>query len=179
MHGGFAYTKSRGQLAATPVRRSILGLLSVAESILARRVGVSTAAGCPEWNVSSPSIPTARDLPLPPTDGRRRGPQPILDATERCTLRKHQDEASTKNIPRRQRTGLHNAAKLLLIFTEHDLIAIHASLDVKCTSNVYSATATSQPPFSVFIARPRSCLISLSTLQSVKLGCTQPRHRER
>ena len=48
MHGIFADTQDRSQLAATPVRRAILRLSPRADSILARNVGVTTVADRPE-----------------------------------------------------------------------------------------------------------------------------------
>jgi hypothetical protein len=85
--------------------------------------------------------PRGKEALLPAVDGRRRGPQPLLDSAERRSLGQHQDEPGAEDISGGERAGLGNTAEFrLLVFAEQHTIDGHTCLDVSRTSNVYSAT---------------------------------------
>jgi hypothetical protein len=141
MHGVLADAQGCGQLAATPVRGTVLRLFTGSRqnpgsqlrsqypSRLSRMAGIQAVD------------PRGKEALLPAADRGCRGPQPVLDCAERGALCQHQDELDAKDISGWQRARLGDAAEFdLLTVAEHDGITVHTKLDVRRLSNVYSAT---------------------------------------
>ena len=142
MHSVLADAQRCGKLAATPVRGTVLRLSAGSRENPGsqlrsqHRSRLSRVAGIQAVD------PGSNEALLPAADGRCRGPQPLLDRTERRSLGQHQDQTGAKDISGGQRTGLGNTAEFQsLVFAEQDGIGGHTCLDANRTSNVYSATS--------------------------------------
>ena len=141
MHGILADAQRRRQLTAAPVRRLVGGRLARRsqnprpqsgrkhERLLPRVCRVQSLQSC------------GQETLLPAADGRSRGSQAMLDRAVGCPFCQHQDQPGAKDIARRQRTGLSDAAEFqLLFFGKQNGVADHISLDVTAAANVYLAT---------------------------------------
>ena len=80
MHGVFADAQGCGKLATTPVSGTILRLLAGSRENPGSQASESARKPTVRDEcVSRPSIPERKKALLPPDDGRRRGPQLLLD----------------------------------------------------------------------------------------------------
>ena len=131
VHGVLADAQSGGQLAATPVRRAILGRLARGGKNPRPQLGRQHRGLLSRMRRIQPVEPRSQKALFPAADGWRGGSQPQLDGTVLCAFRQHQDQFGAKDIPSRQRSGLGNAAQLqLLVFGEKYDVAGHIRLDV-------------------------------------------------
>ena len=130
VHGVLAETQGGGQLAATPVRRAILGRLARCGKDPRPQLGGQHRGLLSGMSRIQPVQSGGQKTLLPTTDGRRGCSQPQLDGTVRSAFGQHQDQPGAKEIPGRQRPGLGNAAEFqMLVFGENYGVAGHIRLD--------------------------------------------------
>ena len=140
-HSVLADAQCCGKLATTPVSGTVLRLLAGSRENPGSQLRSQHGSRLSGMTRIQAVNPRGKEALLPAADGRRRGPQPLLDRTERHSLGQHQDEPAAEDISGGQRAGLGNTAEFqLLVFAEHHGIDGHTCLDVSRISNVYSAT---------------------------------------
>ena len=141
MHSVLADIQLRGQLAAAPVRGTVLRLPAGSRENPRPQLRSEHRSWLPGM-AGIQSVDAGSEEPLlPADDGRSGGPQPPLNGAERGTLGQHQDQTGAEDISGRQRTRLGDAAELaLLTLGENYGIAGHTPLDVSGPTNVISAT---------------------------------------